>query len=51
MVDSFGTEAQFNYANSGVKVDGGSMGLFGRHNLNLRQFQTMFREFVFLLRS
>ncbi|KAL9957677.1 hypothetical protein ACROYT_G034601 [Oculina patagonica] len=42
VVDSFGTEAQFNFNLYKEKVGGGSMGAFGRYNLNLRQFQTMF---------
>ncbi|XP_048579718.1 alpha-1,6-mannosylglycoprotein 6-beta-N-acetylglucosaminyltransferase A [Nematostella vectensis] len=42
IVDSFGTEAQFNYAGFTEKVPGGSMALWGRHNLNLKQFMTMF---------
>ncbi|XP_031559579.1 alpha-1,6-mannosylglycoprotein 6-beta-N-acetylglucosaminyltransferase A-like [Actinia tenebrosa] len=42
ILDSFGTEAQFNYAGFTEKIPGGSMGLWGRHNLNLRQFMTMF---------
>lgn len=42
VVDSFGTEAQFNFNQYKEKVGGGSMGAFGRYNLNLRQFQTMF---------
>ena len=45
-MDSFGTEAQFNFNQYKEKVDGGSMGAFGRYNLNLRQFQTMFRKIV-----
>ena len=44
VVDSFGTEAQFNFNQYKEKVGGGSMGAFGRYNLNLRQFQTMFRK-------
>lgn len=42
VVDSFGTEAQFNYAGYKDKIGGGSMGIWGRHNLNLRQYMTMF---------
>lgn len=42
VVDSFGTEAQFNFDLYKENIPGGPMGMFGRHNLNLRQFQTMF---------
>ncbi|KAK3735088.1 hypothetical protein QZH41_011256 [Actinostola sp. cb2023] len=42
ILDSFGTEAQFNYAGFTEKIPGGSMGIWGRHNLDLRQFMTMF---------
>ncbi|KAJ7340119.1 Alpha-1,6-mannosylglycoprotein 6-beta-N-acetylglucosaminyltransferase A [Desmophyllum pertusum] len=42
VVDSFGTEAQFNFNLYKEKIDGGSMGAYGRYNLNLRQYQTMF---------
>ena len=44
-MDSFGTEAQFNYNLYKEKIAGGSMGPFGRHNLNLQQYQTMFRKY------
>ncbi|XP_066929864.1 alpha-1,6-mannosylglycoprotein 6-beta-N-acetylglucosaminyltransferase A-like [Clytia hemisphaerica] len=37
IVDSFGTEAQFN-----VKVDSHSKNLYGFHGLNLKQYNTMF---------
>ena len=55
-MDSFGTEAQFNFNQYKENVGGGSMGAFGRYNLNLRQFQTMFRKMysfnsVFILTS
>ena len=46
VLDSFGTEAQFNYAGYNEKVPGGNMGQWGRHNLNLRQYMTMFRKFT-----
>ena len=46
IVDSFGTEAQFNFNLFKENIPGGSMGAFGRHNLNLRQFQTMFRKYA-----
>ena len=49
VVDSFGTEAQFNFNLYKEKVGGGSMGAFGRYNLNLKQFQTMFRKIRLLL--
>lgn len=42
IVDSFGTEAQFNYNLFKENIPGGSMGAYGRHNLDLRQYQTMF---------
>ncbi|RMX46273.1 hypothetical protein pdam_00000668 [Pocillopora damicornis] len=42
VVDSFGTEAQFNFNLYKEKLPGGSVAPFGRYNLNLRQFQTMF---------
>ncbi|XP_073230244.1 alpha-1,6-mannosylglycoprotein 6-beta-N-acetylglucosaminyltransferase A-like [Porites lutea] len=42
VVDSFGTEAQFNSDLYKENIPGGPMGMFGRHNLNLRQYQTMF---------
>lgn len=42
IVDSFGTEAQFNYNLFKENIPGGSMAAFGRHNLDLRQYQTMF---------
>ncbi|KXJ25562.1 Alpha-1,6-mannosylglycoprotein 6-beta-N-acetylglucosaminyltransferase A [Exaiptasia diaphana] len=42
ILDSFGTEAQFNYAGFTGKIPGGRMGIWGRHNLNLLQFMTMF---------
>lgn len=45
VVDSFGTEAQFNYNLYKEKIAGGSMGSYGRHNLNLQQYQTMFRKY------
>ena len=51
VVDSFGTEAQFNFNQYKEKVDGGSMGAFGRYNLNLRQFQTMFRKILSVFSS
>ena len=44
-MDSFGTEAQFNYNLFKENIPGGSMAAFGRHNLDLRQYQTMFREY------
>ena len=47
IVDSFGTEAQFNYNLFKENIPGGSMGAYGRHNLDLRQYQTMFREYLF----
>lgn len=50
-MDSFGTEAQFNFNQYKEKVDGGSMGAFGRYNLNLRQFQTMFRKIYLCFHS
>lgn len=48
VVDSFGTEAQFNFNLYKEKLPGGSVAPFGRYNLNLRQFQTMFRRLSFL---
>lgn len=42
VVDSFGTEAQFNSDSYKENIPGGPMGMFGRHNFNLRQYQTMF---------
>lgn len=50
VVDSFGTEAQFNFNLYKEKLPGGSVAPFGRYNLNLRQFQTMFRKFLFTRR-
>lgn len=50
VVDSFGTEAQFNFNLYKEKLPGGSVAPFGRYNLNLRQFQTMFRKFLFTWR-
>jgi len=37
LVDSFGTEAQFNH-----KQDGSTKNIYGFHNLNLKQYNTMF---------
>ena len=48
VVDSFGTDAQFNFNLYKEKLPGGALGVFGRYNLNLRQFQTMFRELHFM---
>ena len=40
VVDSFGTEAQFN-----VKTDSHSKNSYGYHGLNLKQYNTMFRKY------
>ena len=39
LVDSFGTEAQFNY-----KTDHTKKNIYGYHGLNLKQYNTMFRK-------
>ena len=44
VVDSFGTEAQFN-----VKTDSHSKNMFGYHGLNLKQYNTMFRKYYYKL--
>ena len=42
-MDSFGTEARFNY-----QLDPKSKNIFGFHQLNLKQYNTMFRKYLFL---
>ena len=43
-MDSFGTEAQFNH-----KIDGTNKNIYGYHNLNLKQYNTMFRMYILVV--
>ena len=45
MVDSFGTDAEFNYHGYRKHIPGGASS-WGKLDLDLRQFMTMFRKFI-----
>jgi hypothetical protein len=45
VVDSFGTNAEFNYHGYRKRIPGGASS-WGKLDLDLRQFMTMFRKFI-----
>ena len=45
VLDSFGTEAEFNYDGYKEKIPGGRSEAWADHNLILQQFLTLFREY------
>ena len=45
VLDSFGTEAEFNYDGYKEKIPGGRSAGWADHNLLLQQFLTLFREY------
>ena len=48
MVDSFGTDAEFNYHGYRKPIPGGPS-TWGKLDLDLRQFMTMFRKLHYVL--
>lgn len=49
ILDSFGTEAEFNFKDSSKPSLTKKRSTWGGENLHLRQFMTMFRKFAFYI--